>query len=102
LAASLRDDSRILLESFFILVTKYGNFCAIFSEKPFVAFAAISFFFFLFSVVAVQKNSKKKKIDSQIIFKICFGSLIKQSAQVMRKNPVCKHLLHIDLLLCSR
>jgi hypothetical protein len=44
----------------------------------------------------VQKFSKKKKIDSQIIIFKKFGSLIKQSAQVMHKNPVCKHLLHID------
>jgi hypothetical protein len=46
LAASLRQDSIILLESCFVLVTKYGNFCANFSEKPFVAFAAESLFSF--------------------------------------------------------
>ncbi len=83
-------------------MTKYGNFCAIFSEKPFVAFAADLLLLFYFLVVAVQNFAKKKKIDSQIILNICFGSLIEQSAQVMHKNPLCKHLLHIDLLLCSR
>jgi hypothetical protein len=63
-------------------VTKYGNFCAIFSEKPLVAFAAELLLLLLiyFLVVAVQNFAKKKKIDSQIILKICFGSLIKQSA----------------------
>jgi hypothetical protein len=58
LAASLRQDSIILLESCFVLVTKYGNFCAIFSEKPFVAFAAESLFYFLcfFSAKFCQKE----------------------------------------------